>query len=274
MVAHGNQSHGIDYPVVETRLTMTSPSQNTGEQIELRHLGKSFGTRAVLADLSLFVARGEFLAIVGRSGCGKTTLLRILAGLEKPTSGTALFDGKPIEGLNTKARIMFQDARLLPWLDVLANVQLGLEGEARELAADILTDVGLGDRGRCRPGTLSGGQRQRVSLARALAHSPELLLLDEPLASVDALTRLEMQSLIERLWLKRKMTVVLVTHDVEESIALADRVVLLDGGLLRADVNVPLHRPRPRSSASFTRILASIRSEILGHSLMADEESP
>ena len=106
--------------------------------------------------------RGEFLAVVGRSGCGKTTLLRILAGLELPTNGTILFEQNPIEGLNNKARVMFQDARLLPWLDVLGNVQLGLEGEAREYAAELLADVGLGDRGRCRPSTLSGGQRQRV----------------------------------------------------------------------------------------------------------------
>jgi len=241
--------------------------------IDFINVGKAFGSRVVLDQLSLTVSHGEFLAVVGRSGCGKTTLLRLLAGLESSTTGSARFAGSTLRGLNQRARIMFQDARLLPWLDVLGNVQLGLHGEAKEHAADLLADVGLGDRARSRPGTLSGGQRQRVSLARALAHAPDLLLLDEPLASVDALTRLEMQALIERLWLKRKMTVVLVTHDVEESIALADRVVVLDGGLLRAEIDVPLDRPRSRSSSSFTRIVESIRQEILGKTPSADEAS-
>lgn len=300
MVTHGNQTpnleafhshpHGSTFlseeefvlREIHSSVDPTSPdrysanrtnSHSSDHLIEFVDVAKSFDERVVIDQLSLTASRGEFLAIVGRSGCGKTTLLRLLAGLESPTSGSALFGGIPLQGLNSRARIMFQDARLLPWLDVLGNVQLGLHGEAKEHAADLLADVGLGDRARSRPATLSGGQRQRVSLARALAHSPELLLLDEPLASVDALTRLEMQALIERLWLKRKMTVVLVTHDVEESIALADRVVVLDGGHLRTAIEVPLDRPRSRSSSSFMRIVDAIRQEILGPTTSADERS-
>lgn len=270
MIANGTRQEdhhlSVGHPISEVHETSNISELSPESLIQLVDVGKAFGSRLVLNRLSLQVARGEFLAVIGRSGCGKTTLLRLLAGLESPTTGSAHFAGVPIRSLNDRARIMFQDARLLPWLDVLGNVQLGLQGKAKERAADLLADVGLGDRARSWPNTLSGGQRQRVSLARALAHSPDLLLLDEPLASVDALTRLEMQSLIEQLWLKREMAIILVTHDVEEAIALADRVVILDRGSLRADIKVSLPRPRSRLSLSFTQLEESVYQQIVGHS--------
>ena len=215
-----------------------------GAAIALRELGKAYGERQVLHALNLEVRPGEFLAIVGRSGCGKSTLLRLLAGLEKPTAGH-------LEGSATeRTRMMFQDARLLPWARVVDNVALGLQGaDAQERALHALSQVGLADRAGDWPARLSGGQRQRVALARALVHSPRLLLLDEPLGALDALTRIEMQSLIERLWLRHGFTVVLVTHDVSEALSLADRVLLIDEGRIALDQRVDLPRPRRRDSA-------------------------
>jgi sulfonate transport system ATP-binding protein len=199
----------------------------------------------VLHGLNFDVAAGEFVALVGRSGCGKSTLLRLIAGLERGSSTRAITligGGRPDPA---SIRMMFQDARLLPWARVLDNVTLGLTGpEARERGLAALADVGLAERAQDWPATLSGGQRQRVALARALVHAPRLLLLDEPLGALDALTRLEMQSLIERLWQQHRFTAVLVTHDVAEAVALADRVLLLEDGQLAQDT--PVHLPRPR----------------------------
>jgi sulfonate transport system ATP-binding protein len=171
-------------------------------------------------------------------------LLRLLAGLEAPSEGV-LQVGTP-----ASVRFMFQDARLLPWARVLDNVALGLKGsDARERAAAALAQVGLADRGQEWPAKLSGGQRQRVALARALVHTPQLLLLDEPLGALDALTRIEMQRLIERLWLRQGFTAVLVTHDVSEAVALADRVLLIEQGRVALDLSIHLPRPRLRDAA-------------------------
>ena len=202
----------------------------------------------MLYGLDLEIRRGEFVVIIGRSGCGKSTLLRLLAGLELPTSGKIIVSGDALRGLNARARVMFQDARLLPWERVLGNVGLGLEGDWRESAEAALRDVGLRDRAKDWPSVLSGGQRQRVALARALACRPEILLLDEPLGALDALTRLEMQRLIARLWERHGWTVFLVTHDVEEAVALADRVLLIEEGRIVLNLPVTLPRPRHRSN--------------------------
>ncbi|WAC70953.1 ATP-binding cassette domain-containing protein [Roseateles sp. SL47] len=215
-----------------------------GDAIHLRGLGKSFGERQVLAGIDLDIRPGEFVAVIGRSGCGKSTLLRLLAGLDQPTAGE--LDAGPKKDV----RFMFQDARLLPWARVQDNVALGLAGpEGRERAAAALAQVGLGERGPEWPARLSGGQRQRVALARALVHTPRLLLLDEPLGALDALTRIEMQRLIERLWLRQGFTAVLVTHDVAEAVALADRVLLIEHGHLALDLRIDLPRPRVRDAA-------------------------
>ncbi|BDI30253.1 aliphatic sulfonates import ATP-binding protein SsuB 3 [Capsulimonas corticalis] len=228
--------------------------------VHVQDLHKDFGPRKVLRALDLEIRRGEFIAIVGKSGCGKSTLLRLLAGLDQPSGGGVRIDGRPLGGLNHAARVMFQDARLLPWERVVSNVGLGLGKDWRRKAESALADVGLSDRANDWPSVLSGGQRQRVALARALAGDPELLLLDEPLGALDALTRYEMQRLIEDLWRRRGCTVLLVTHDVEESVALADRVVVIDEGRATLDLRIDLPRPRRRSDQDFQ----VLRERILG----------
>ena len=211
-----------------------------GVRLESRGLGHRYGDRLVLHRLDLEVAPGEFLAVVGRSGSGKTTLLRLLAGLESASQGELLQDGSPISGLNRRARLMFQDARLLPWQRVADNVGLGLARDRTGRVKRALDRVYLADRARDWPATLSGGQKQRVALARALAADPGLLLLDEPLGALDALTRIEMQSLLEETWLETGSTAVLVTHDVEEAVTLADRVVAVDNGQITLELPIPL----------------------------------
>ncbi|MBP7545299.1 MAG: ATP-binding cassette domain-containing protein, partial [Acidovorax sp.] len=182
-------------------------------RLDIQGLTKRYGQREVLRQAQLHIAPGEFVAIVGRSGCGKSTLLRLVAGLESATSGAIHLDGQPLQGLSSSTRIMFQEARLLPWKRVLDNVALGLPPQQREAAAQVLQQVGLGERQHEWPARLSGGQRQRVALARALVHQPHLLLLDEPLGALDALTRIEMHRLIESLWQTHGFTALLVTHD-------------------------------------------------------------
>ena len=236
----------------------------TGLGVHLDGLGKRFGERTVLDGIGLDVHAGEFVAIVGRSGCGKSTLLRLLAGLETPTSGELRLGGAPAAARRDDVRIMFQEARLLPWRTVLQNVQLGLASrDAGARARDALAQVGLADRANEWPAVLSGGQRQRVALARALVHRPRLLLLDEPLGALDALTRIEMQRLIESVWRELRFTAVLVTHDVAEAVALADRVLLVEDGRVTLDEPVALARPRTHGSAAFAELEGRVLSRVL-----------
>ncbi|MDR1934034.1 MAG: ATP-binding cassette domain-containing protein [Candidatus Accumulibacter sp.] len=233
-----------------------------GIDIRVRSLVKRFGEREVLHGLEIDIQPGEFVSIVGRSGCGKSTLLRLLAGLETITQGTIEFDGQPHGGNRGDARIMFQDARLLPWRTVIENVALSLEGDRREIRAavqEVLAQVGLADRADDWPGKLSGGQRQRVALARALIHRPRLLLLDEPLGALDALTRLEMQRLIERIWQQHAFTAILVTHDVAEAAMLGDRILLVEDGMITFDEPVRLPRSREHGQPEF----AALESRVL-----------
>ena len=239
----------------------TGPSP--GVHVELRHLSKRYGAREVLRDNELTIDPGEFVAIVGRSGCGKSTLLRLIAGLEPASGGELLLSGQNVNGLHDDTRIMFQDARLLPWKRVVDNVALGLPKSVKKDAEAVLGQVGLGDRLVDWPAKLSGGQRQRVSLARALVHRPQLLLLDEPLGALDALTRIEMHELIEGLWKRHGFTALLVTHDVQEAVALADRVILIEDGAIAMDERVPLARPRSRGDASFAAIEKRILDRVL-----------
>jgi sulfonate transport system ATP-binding protein len=234
-----------------------------GASVELTNVAKEFSGRAVLQSLNLRIAAGEFVAVVGRSGSGKSTLLRLIAGLEAPTSGTVLCNGHPIDGLNRHARMMFQDARLLPWLRVAQNVAVGQAGLVNEAVQVAMKQVGLEERGQDWPAILSGGQRQRVALARALISNPSLLLLDEPLGSLDALTRIEMQNLIQALWQRRACTAVLVTHDIEEAVLLADRVLLLEGGGIRQEFPVALGRPRDRAMPEFQELVRQILGRVL-----------
>jgi len=221
--------------------------------VELDGVGKRFGAKVVLDNVNLKIGTGELLAIVGRSGCGKSTLLRLLVGLESASEGSIRIGGVPARGPNRQARLMFQDAALLPWQTVLANVALAASRtpEGRKEAGRALQLVGLEQRAGDWPSILSGGQRQRVALARALASKASVLLLDEPLGALDALTRLEMQKLIEEIWLREKFTAVLVTHDVEEAVALADRALVMEEGRIIAEARIDLSRPRNRSSLEF-----------------------
>ncbi|MEP9375108.1 ATP-binding cassette domain-containing protein [Aquabacter sp. CN5-332] len=242
-------------------------STEDGLSFTLRKVRKAFGPKVVLHDIDLHVPAGQFVAIIGKSGCGKSTLLRLLTGLDKPTSGTlALGEG------DTQARvtrIMFQEPRLLPWARVVANVEVGLSHikdkvRKRAKALSLLGEVGLADRAGEWPAVLSGGQRQRVALARALASRPRILALDEPLGALDALTRIEMQQLLERIWRHQGFTAVLVTHDVSEAVALADRVVLIEEGRIALDVLVPLERPRRRGSPELAQLEGIILEKLLG----------
>lgn len=231
------------------------------DAVTLSGVSKRFGARTVLDNVELGIARGSFVAIVGRSGCGKSTLLRLVAGLEQPSSGALVTRGEGGGALDT--RIMFQDARLLPWKTVLQNVMLGLGRGARDDARAVLDEVGLLERANDWPAQLSGGQRQRVSLARALVHRPQLLLLDEPLGALDALTRIEMHALIERLWREHRFTALLVTHDVQEAVALGDRILLIEQGRVALDQPVPLDRPRARASAAFAALEDRVLKRVL-----------
>ncbi len=234
-----------------------------GVRLEVHQVDKKYGDRAVLSHTDITIEPGEFVAIVGRSGCGKSTLLRLVAGLEPATRGTLRIDGEAIDGLRDDTRVMFQDSRLLPWRRVFDNVALGLPAEQRPRANEVLAQVGLGDRGGDWPAKLSGGQRQRVSLARALVHNPRLLLLDEPLGALDALTRIEMHLLIEGLWKKNGFTALLVTHDVQEAVALADRVILIEDGRIALDERIELPRPRRHGDLRFGALENKILNRVL-----------
>ncbi|GAA1594123.1 ABC transporter ATP-binding protein [Actinoplanes couchii] len=208
-------------------------------------LHKAFGDTVVLDGASLTVGRGEVVALLGGSGSGKSTLLRILAGLDADAGGTV--DVPPDFG------VVFQEHRLLPWKRVADNVALGLHGaDARTRALAALTEVGLGDRGDAWPAELSGGQAQRVAVARALVREPSLLLLDEPFGALDALTRLRMQQLLERLRARHGFAALLVTHDVDEALLLADRALVLESGRIAEEITVPLPRPRHQDDPGFS----------------------
>ncbi len=237
----------------------------TGLHLQLRGIGKHYGARQVLRGIDLDIAPGTFVAIVGRSGCGKSTLLRLLAQLEPPDAGHLQAEGgQPLAALRQDIRMMFQDARLLPWKTVLHNTALGLTGrDALDRARDALAAVGLADRADDWPAVLSGGQRQRVALARALVHAPRLLLLDEPLGALDALTRIDMHRLITALWQRHGFTALLVTHDVAEAVAVADRVLLIEDGGVALDRPIDLPRPRVQGSPAFAAHEAEILARVL-----------
>ena len=222
--------------------------------VSLRGVRRAFGTREVLSHIDLDIERGEFVALIGQSGTGKSTLLRALAGLDDEVEGS-------LATPNRRA-VVFQEPRLLPWRKVWRNVVLGSKlDDPRAAATDALREVGLADHVDAWPATLSGGEAQRVALARALVREPELLLLDEPFGALDALTRLRMHDLVAQLCERHGPAVLLVTHDVDEAIALADRVLVLDGGYLVADITVELERPRVRRDPAFE----DLRSTLLGH---------
>ena len=252
--------------IEQARLARGAPSSTArGLPLTIRALRKSFGDNEVLRGIDLHIPAGQFVAIVGRSGCGKSTLLRLIAGLEAIDAGSVGF------GEATRpedVRVMFQEPRLLPWARVLSNVEVGL-GRARKLsdaqlrAEDALAEVGLDDKRDQWPAVLSGGQKQRVALARALVSRPRLLAFDEPLGALDALTRISMQRLLERVWRDQGFTAILVTHDVSEAVALADRVLVIEDGRIAHDIHVDIARPRQRGSAELAALEGSILRELL-----------
>jgi sulfonate transport system ATP-binding protein len=230
-------------------------SNETGLGVRVRGLSRSFGTDLVLDNLDLDIAPGEFVALIGRSGSGKSTLLRALAGLDQEVTGELDVDGT--------VSIAFQEPRLVPWRRVSANVSLGLRASnPTAKAADALDEVGLTGRASAWPLTLSGGEAQRASLARALVRDPSLLLLDEPFSALDALTRIAMHRLVLSLWNRHRPAVLLVTHDVDEALALADRVLVLTSGQISHSCQVSATRPRDRDESALTSLRIRLLAEL------------
>lgn len=230
------------------------------------------GLRA-LDEVSFPVHRQEFVCVVGPSGCGKTTLLRLLGGLLRPTAGEIIFEGRPLERPRRRIGFVFQQANLMPWRTVLGNIALPLElqgvsMEAREARAQILVElVGLAGFESSLPRDLSGGMAQRVAIARAMIHEPDLVLLDEPFGSLDALTRERMEEELMRIWAARTMTVVMVTHSISEAVLLADRVVVLSARPARVNLDLVVDLPRPRRlsmthTQAFGNLAAKVRQAI------------
>ena len=256
------------------------PATTAALPVSLTGVGRSFAgatptaaRRVVLSDINLEIAPGEIVALLGPSGCGKSTLLRQISGLDSPSVGGIRIDGQPLNGIDQRCAVAFQEPRLLPWRTIERNVELGLpRGTARDIGrnrvSELLELVQLADAAQLRPRQVSGGMAQRASLARALARGPGVLVLDEPFGALDALTRLTMQDLLLDIHAAEPATIVLVTHDVDEALYLADRVVLLGedptvaagaGSGIRTIVSVPGTRPRDRGDAE----LAALRVGLL-----------
>ncbi len=272
--------------MVLTQAPVTAHPGHVGQRafgVEFAGLGRAFaaprrrGATAagpVLQDVSLRIEPGEIVAVLGPSGCGKSTLLRIVGGLDRPSTGSVAIDGAPVSEFDPRCAIGFQEPRLLPWRTLEHNVALGLprgvpRAEGREIVAELVSLVGLANFSQHTPRQISGGMAQRTSLARALARNPGVLLLDEPFGALDALTRLKMQDLLLDVHAAAPTTVLLVTHDVDEALQLADRVILLGrspdapgtaGNDIRQVITVPGERPRDRGSAE----LAELRAQLLG----------
>jgi sulfonate transport system ATP-binding protein len=237
--------------------------------LNIAHVGKTYDNAVRALDgVSLDVAPGEIVAVVGGSGCGKSTLLRLVSGLDRPTQGQVALDGDTIVAPHQKIGIVFQEPRLLPWLTVAGNVGFGLADRPRaervERVARQLARVGLTDKATMWPRELSGGQAQRVALARALVMRPAVLLLDEPFSALDAFTRADLQDHLLDLWADGKPTLVVVTHDVDEAVVLADRVIVMrpQPGRVSDEIAIDLPRPRDRQSAAYDfakrRVLAAL----------------
>lgn len=236
---------------------MTTTSVETKARIELRNVNKSFGDHHVLQEVNLSIYPGEFVALLGASGSGKSTILRHIGGLDKDYTGEVITP--------EKQSVVFQEHRLVPWLKVWQNVVLGLAGSKsslRQAALETLAEVDLATKADVWPGTLSGGQAQRVALARALVRDPQALLLDEPFGALDALTRIKAQNLVSQLWQKHKPSVLLVTHDVEEAILLADRILILQDGYIAREYYTNIDHPRPQNHPRFISLKTQLLSDL------------
>ncbi len=257
---------------VSEELELIAPSKLAIDNVS-KNFRSASGTVLALDRVSLNVAEGEFVCLVGASGCGKSTLLNIIAGLEKPDTGTVLADGRPVTGPGRERLVMFQEPALFPWLDVFGNVLFGLKlkptltnRDRRDVAKYYLELVGLSRFEHANIHELSGGMKQRVSLARALAPNPRVLLMDEPFAALDALTREQLYGDIQEIWSARRKTIVFVTHNVREAACLGDRVLLFSPHPGRIHEEFPVQLPRPRDinsvdlAAYATRITKALRS--------------
>jgi sulfonate transport system ATP-binding protein len=247
-------------------------SKHNGQTLSINRLAKQFtidaGIVQALADITLRVEPGEFISIVGASGCGKSTLLRIIVGLDSASSGEVLLGDEPISTPGVERGMVFQEARLLPWMTVEDNIAFGCRNETpaaekRRVVAEHIQLVGLAGFEKAFPHQLSGGMQQRVSIARALVNRPKVLLLDEPFGALDAMTRITMQQEVLRIWEVEKTTMILVTHDIDEAIYLGDRVVVMSSrpGTINKIVPVTLPRPRDRSDYDFVQIRKEIYAE-------------
>ena len=243
-------------------------------KLRLEKLGKVFGsgemTVTALEDISLEIRKGEFAVVVGPSGCGKSTLLNIVAGLERETSGRALINGRRIEGPGADRGMVFQSYTLFPWLSVRKNVEFGLRikglpaGERAEIARRYLRLVGLGDFENALPRSLSGGMKQRTAIARVLANSPDMLLMDEPFGALDAQTRLQLQDLLLNIWREEQATIMFITHDIDEAILLADTIHIMSSrpGRIIRSISVDIPRPRDHRVTLMPEFTA-IKKEIM-----------
>ncbi|MDR2863943.1 MAG: ABC transporter ATP-binding protein [Puniceicoccales bacterium] len=259
----------VAVPVTPTATPFAASARTV--DVDARHITKVFparhGGNAVIAldDVSLLIPAGEFVSIVGASGCGKTTLLRIIAGLENEYTGDLTLGGQPVLGPGPDKGVVFQDHRLLPWLTVEQNVGFGLldlpKEEQRERIDKYIRLVGLKGFERAWPSQLSGGMAQRAAIARALVNKPRILLLDEPLGALDAITRIYMQRELEKIWFEEQITMVMVTHDVEEALYLSDTVVVMSSrpGRVKRIQGNPIVRPRDRENSTFQ----DVRRELL-----------
>jgi sulfonate transport system ATP-binding protein len=252
--------------------------------LAVERVGKTYPNGVHAIDgVSFSVGPGEIVAVVGGSGCGKSTLLRAISGLDTPSQGRVLLDGTAVTSPHEKIGIIFQEPRLLPWLTVAGNVGFGLEGRPRrergERVADALARVGLTDKANMWPRELSGGQAQRVAIARALVPRPEVLLLDEPFSALDAFTRIDLQDHLLDLWADLRPTLILVTHDVDEAIVLADRIMVMRPrpGRIFEEIEADLPRPRDRQSAAFDfvkrRVLAALDRSVERAKRIDDSET-
>jgi sulfonate transport system ATP-binding protein len=249
---HGHLNGAAPGPRAGAEDAQRGADDPAGLAVRVRGLHRAFGDHVVLDDVDLEVGAGEFVALLGRSGSGKSTLLRILGGFDTGITGEVL--------AARRRSVVFQEARLLPWTRALGNVTLGLPGkEAARQGRAALAEVGLAGRERAWPVTLSGGEAQRVALARALVREPDLVMLDEPFGALDALTRIRMHALLQELCRRHGPAVLFVTHDVDEAILLADRMLVLTDGRLSLDLPVGLSSPRLRSDPGF----AALRSRLL-----------
>lgn len=261
----------------ELQLEADRPSRRAPTIVQARNLSMVYpngnGGLHALDRVSFDVRRQEFLCVVGPSGCGKTTLLRLLGGLRTPTGGEIIFESAPLERPRRRIGFVFQESNLMPWRTVLHNIALplelgGIERPAREeRARDLIDLVGLGGFEEVYPADLSGGMAQRVAIARALIHEPDLLLLDEPFGSLDAITRERMETELMRIWSAKTVTVVMVTHSISEAVLLADRAVVLSARPGQVRMNLPIPLPRPRSiwmthTRPFGELAATLRGAI------------